>query len=109
MRDWEPLTRGGMLTAINGRRADTPIPIFASAVVGRSTDCDIRVDDPSVSRRHARIVREDEMGYVLRDLGSRNGTTVRGLRITRHRLIDGAEVGVGPAIFHFSFADRPGP
>ncbi len=47
------------------------------AVVGRDPACDLRIDDPDVSRRHARVeVRDD--GVLVEDLGSKNGTTVDG-------------------------------
>jgi diguanylate cyclase (GGDEF)-like protein len=95
---------GGTLTSINGERPGSSVDIFATAVVGRSAECDVRIEDPSVSRRHARIVRDDEKGYVLHDLGSRNGTTIRGLRITRHRLADGDVISFGPATFRFGLA-----
>lgn len=50
-------------------------------VIGRAEDCDIRLDDPIASRRHAEVRREP-WGYVLADLGSRNGTHVNGEPIT---------------------------
>ncbi len=46
-----------------------------SLVLGRGTDADIRLDNPAVSRRHARLHRLAD-GYALEDLGSRNGTFV---------------------------------
>lgn len=46
-------------------------------IVGRAEDCDVRVDDPLASRRHAEIRREP-WRYVLIDLGSLNGTQVNG-------------------------------
>jgi diguanylate cyclase (GGDEF)-like protein len=47
----------------------------AETVIGRDMQAHIRVDDGSVSRRHAAILRKGER-YVIKDLGSRNGTTV---------------------------------
>jgi FHA domain-containing protein len=64
-------------------------------VIGRSTDCQLSVDDPLVSRRHARLLVTDEAVYV-EDLGSRNGVLVDGMRIDgRQRLADGSRVTVG--------------
>jgi hypothetical protein len=54
-------------------------------VVGRSSACDITVDDPNVSRRHAEI-RPEEGAYWIVDLGSTNGVTVNGERVERARL-----------------------
>jgi ABC-type multidrug transport system ATPase subunit/ABC-type multidrug transport system permease subunit len=50
-------------------------------IVGSAADCGIVVANPTVSRRHCRIVRS-ESGYLLEDLGSRNGTFVNGSRVT---------------------------
>lgn len=59
-----------------------------STTVGRAEGCGLRIDDPRVSRRHARLVREGEQ-LVIEDLGSPNGTVVNGLRVGRQVLQDG--------------------
>jgi pSer/pThr/pTyr-binding forkhead associated (FHA) protein len=46
--------------------------------IGRGSEADIQIDEPSASRRHAAIERTPE-GFVLRDLGSTNGTYHGGL------------------------------
>ena len=70
-------------------------------MLGRSLDADIRFDVPGVSRRHARIV-VDGQHVVLEDLGSQNGTCVRGERIRgRATLVDGDEVRLGPVSIVF--------
>jgi two-component system response regulator AtoC len=53
------------------------IPVSGELVLGRSDDCAIAIDDPSVSRRHAVISIANE-GFTIRDLSSSNGTRVRG-------------------------------
>jgi DNA-binding winged helix-turn-helix (wHTH) protein len=71
------------------------------SVLGRSLDADIRFDVPGVSRRHARIVVDGEH-VALEDLGSQNGTYLRGERITgRATLADGDEVRLGPVSIVF--------
>ena len=50
-------------------------------VIGREADCDLRLEDPRVSRHHAQLEVLDDGRVVLRDLGSANGTIVDGARI----------------------------
>ncbi len=51
-----------------------------SVVIGRSTKCDLSIPDRFLSRRHARLF-EDGDGWMVEDLGSRNGTYVNGTKI----------------------------
>ena len=55
-------------------------PTGARTLIGRSPECDIFLDDVTVSRRHAEIAREDDV-FTIRDLGSLNGTYVNRKRI----------------------------
>jgi Protein of unknown function (DUF3662)/FHA domain len=64
------------------------------AVLGRSRDCDVRVADLNVSRKHAEV-REEGDGWVLVDLGSTNGTLLNGKRVDRERLEDGDTITLG--------------
>ena len=59
------------------------LPDEGSLVIGRGEDCDIRIEDTSISRRHARIVVGPELipEIFIEDLGSRNATSVRGARL----------------------------
>jgi DNA-binding winged helix-turn-helix (wHTH) protein len=64
-------------------------------VVGRDRDADVRIDDPSVSRRHARIVVDGDTAGV-EDLESKNGTRVGGVAVSQHvRLATGDVVTFG--------------
>jgi hypothetical protein len=69
-------------------------------VVGRSRECDITVDDPNVSRRHAEIRHEDGAYWIV-DLGSTNGVTVDGERVERARLDPDAEILLGTTELRF--------
>ena len=64
--------------------------------IGRSLSAHIRFDDPTVSRRHALIVRQDGQTYLLDD-GSRNGTWHNGIRVERAVLHDGDTIDLGTA------------
>ena len=68
--------------------------------VGRSQDNDITVNDPNVSRRHARISRADN-GFVVEDLGSTNGTLLDGAPIDRERIDGGDELTFGQSAARF--------
>jgi hypothetical protein len=63
----------------------------ASATIGRGQENSIRLDDLSVSRRHARIAYR-QGGYWLSDLGSMGGTWVNGTRLSAPRRIASGEV-----------------
>jgi len=62
--------------------------------IGRRPDSDVFLDDVTVSRDHALLVRRNGEFY-LDDLGSLNGTYVNRRRIESHRLADGDELQVG--------------
>ena len=63
--------------------------------IGRSSDCQLSLDDPLVSRRHAVLVVRGE-SVEVEDLGSRNGVLVNGVRVAKPtRLVDGDVLTVG--------------
>lgn len=68
--------------------------------IGREVHCEIMLNDGSVSREHSAISRLAE-GYLLRDLGSSNGTFVNGQRIQEVLLQDGDQVSIGDIEFTF--------
>ena len=63
-------------------------------VIGRARECDLVLDDPNVSRRHAELRRENG-GWAVRDLGSTNGIKVNGRRSAGGRLQPGDEITLG--------------
>src|SRR5262245_14319141 len=69
-------------------------------VIGRCNDCEIRINDHSVSRRHARI-QPGADGYYAVDLQSTNGTFVNDLPASMYKLKDGDYLRVGNCIYRF--------
>ena len=67
--------------------------------LGRGTDTDIRVVDPSASRSHCEIVIGTPV--LLRDTGSTNGTFVDGKRVTEITIDDGTEILIGSTTLVF--------
>ena len=71
-----------------------------STTIGRLDTCEVRLDDPTVSRTHARVVRVGD-AYEVQDLGSRNGTKVNGVGIARRPLADGDVLLIGAVPVRF--------
>lgn len=76
LREPDPRRRGARVR-VDGR---TSVVGSGGAVLGRSREADIQVDDPNVSRRHAEL-RPSGASWTVRDLGSTNGVKVNGRRI----------------------------
>lgn len=77
-------------------------------VIGRDDGVILWIDDNSVSRRHARIVIDGEEA-VLQDLGSKNGTLLRGERVESPvRLVDEDLITIGPASISFRVFQQTG-
>jgi pSer/pThr/pTyr-binding forkhead associated (FHA) protein len=74
---------------------DPPIPITRDVtVVGRREFCDIQVNDASLSKRHCVLVKTDGL-LVIRDLGTTNGTKVKGQRIRWAALLPDDRITLG--------------
>lgn len=71
-----------------------------SVIIGRSSKCDIQVDQESISRNHAKLVNNGK-NVMVRDLGSTNGTYVNDQLIDEVQLRDGDLIKVGRTIFKF--------
>jgi adenylate cyclase len=63
-------------------------------VIGRAPECELLLQHDSISRQHARIARDDE-GWVLRDLGSKNGSRVNTFHVTDQILRNGDRLDLG--------------
>jgi hypothetical protein len=77
-----------------GRTGETFVPESERTTIGRSPECEIFLDDVTVSRKHAVLVRTPE-GFLIEDQGSLNGTFLNRRRIESGELSDGDEVQVG--------------
>lgn len=69
-------------------------------VIGRGNDCEVRINDHSVSRRHARI-QPGADGYYAVDLQSTNGTFVNDVPASMYKLKDGDYLRIGNCIYRF--------
>jgi hypothetical protein len=86
---------GALVIRSGGGRTGQSFPLRGERMtVGRNPDADVFLDDVTVSRDHAVLVRRNE-GWFLDDSGSLNGTYVNRRRIDSHRLEDGDELQVG--------------
>jgi FHA domain/zinc-ribbon domain len=77
-----------------GREGESFAPSGPRTLIGRSPECDIFLDDVTVSRRHAELLGENDR-FTIRDLGSLNGTFVNRRRIESIELSDDDEVQIG--------------
>jgi len=77
-----------------GRTGESFTPEGDRTTIGRSPDCGVFLDDVTVSRRHAALVRR-EGGWQIEDLGSLNGTFVNRRRVDSAPLEDGDELQIG--------------
>lgn len=78
-------------------------PSGDETTIGRHQDSDIFMDDITVSRHHAVLVRGED-GYYIRDEGSLNGTYVNRVRVETRKLSDGDQVQIGK--YKLTFIER---
>jgi len=91
----------GKLVVIYGEHVGKEYRLGAKPVlIGRTDQCDIPINDSSVSREHASIESKDGR-FLLRDLRSTNGTVVNGKSIDVAVLNHGDKIRIGRAVFKF--------
>jgi hypothetical protein len=88
---------GGSLVLPDGTRQRLGA---GTITIGRSAECEVRLTDTSVSRRHAEV-RATGDGWTVVDLGSTNGTKVNGAVVTERKLKDGDTVAAGDSTLRF--------
>jgi hypothetical protein len=104
-----PVARGGVkLRVIQGRPQGKSL-LFARGewLFGRGPECHVRPNSEWVSRQHC-ILKVTETAVFIRDLNSRNGTLVNGLRVVgERRLADRDQIQVGPLAFEVQLGPLP--
>lgn len=91
---------------VNGKRHPVVAP---GLLIGRSQDCDLRIDDPGVSRRHAEVRVSFETGapeLTVVDLGSTNGIKVGGQKVESAKVGPGSRITIGNTTLTVVFGDR---
>jgi diguanylate cyclase (GGDEF)-like protein len=98
------------LVFLTGDLMAVPIPLEREEVIlGRALEADVRINDPKISRLHARITKtfdDNSTKYILTDLKSRNGTLLNGQKITQDVLQNGDKIAVGENILRFELLDE---
>jgi diguanylate cyclase (GGDEF)-like protein len=89
------------IVVIYGPEIGRRVPLSTAAFeIGRSSKCDLFIDQESISRHHARITF-DGSGYTIADLNSTNGTFVNDGQVKETRLRDGDQIQIGRSILKF--------
>ena len=86
-----------------GRAGESFSPAGPRTLIGRAPECDVFLDDVTVSRRHAELLQEGDR-FTIRDLGSLNGTFVNRKRVESAELHDDDEVQIGK--YRMTFLQR---
>ncbi|AXE39875.1 FhaA domain-containing protein [Acidipropionibacterium virtanenii] len=87
--------RTPLVLEVNGVRHPLLPP---GLVIGRGSEADLRINDPGISRRHAQVhvwQKGEGVGVSIEDLGSTNGITVDGVKVTSTELRDGSRIEIG--------------
>ncbi|MFT5285006.1 MAG: pSer/pThr/pTyr-binding forkhead associated (FHA) protein [Planctomycetota bacterium] len=85
---------------LNGSRPGTSYAAEEGAILGRDQNCELRLKDNSISRRHARLIFL-EGDWQLIDMGSRNGLRLDGRKIEKIVLRGGEQVNIGKLSLRF--------
>lgn len=98
LEEWARERRDTALLVLDGRRL---LVGPTGVTLGRSSRCDVVLDDPNVSRQHAEL-RPRGGSWVLTDLGSTNGSSVNGRRIDAPTVVKpGDEIELGTSVMTF--------
>jgi hypothetical protein len=102
------------LTVLAGGESGAVYEVRPGCLVGRAAECDVRLGDEAISRHHCRLDWTFE-GYLVTDLGSRNGTFVNDVQVNTHVLADADTLRAGFTTVRFAYdpgrawmGDEPG-
>ena len=90
----------GWLVPLDGPQTGELFQLKGRCVVGKAPDCDVVLNDPSISGRHAEFIA-GRTGFRVNDLGSTNGTYVNDKKVTNADLVDNDTVRLGRTNFKF--------
>jgi len=98
----DPLLVGSVphLDLIRGAPPQPPKPLHDQFTIGRSSDSNLILNDPAVSRRHA-VIRHAQGAWFIQDQNSRGGTWINGQRTPAARLENGDNIQIGGSILVF--------
>jgi len=98
------LSVSAAIIGVLGPHEHTAFALDRELTVGRDSANQVCIDDFSVSRRHCMIVRDGER-YLIRDMGSHNGTFVNGTAVEERTLQNGDRISIGASVFEFTVAN----
>jgi phosphoserine phosphatase RsbU/P len=82
---------------VTGKGPEAEIPLDpAGMTLGRAPSCQIVLDSPKISRRHARIFQDPFGRWIIEDLGSRNGVWIGNQRVDTQAMFPGENILIGP-------------
>jgi len=94
-----------LILLIKGKRRSKWSIGDGEVLIGRGADCDVHLDDTSVSRHHAKVLKI-QGGYCVEDLKSTNGVFLNGVKVERkHMLTDGDSLQIGIHELYFEMGE----
>ena len=95
-----------VLVQTDGKQREVPIKKSVQ-VIGRQTDCQIRIPSANVSRHHCEVSASDDGRITVRDLGSSNGTFVNKQKVTQAAVNAGDLLSLGGFVFVVKVDGKP--
>ena len=100
-------TAPAVLLQLSGQEAGRRSGLTPETTIGRDASCGVRLDDPLVSKRHARVFRHGA-GWTVEDLGSTNGTLLNGAELSGPAAVSpGDRLQVGDTVLEIVLGTAP--